>query len=160
MTEHTAGTPWHGEGRTIWFCPACDCYRKRDHFDWERLKAEAAQLGREAGENAAAWWEQDAIGGRVTRPGQAEETARLTLRGLEDGDPAVCDAIPYPNLSGEWAGDPTPASLYEELGVDAEDDTDDGELCQVWEGAASQAVVHAIERACRKLLEDWRSGGV
>lgn len=34
-----------------------------------------------------------------------------TLRALEDGDPVASDALPLPNLSGEWSGDPTPDDL-------------------------------------------------
>lgn len=115
------------------------------------LLAEAAQLGREAGKNAAAWWQQDAIGGRVTRG--ERECAERTLKGMEDGDPMVIDSLPYPNLSGEWAGDPTPQSLMEEL--DCEDSTtpeEQSELCCAWEDASGAAVAGEIERLCREFL--------
>lgn len=121
--------------------------------EWTDLEAEAATLGKEAGENAAAWWQQNAIGGRAT--GDTLETARRVLQGLEDGDPETLDALPFPNLSGEWADDPTPATLYAELGITAEDDTDDMALCDAWQDAASSAVQSEVERLCREHLEGW-----
>lgn len=114
------------------------------------LLKEAAELGRAAGQNAAEWWEQDVIGGRVSSRVDTREVARYILQGMEDGDPEFLDSLPWPNLSGEWAGDPTPASLYAELGIEAEQDSDDGALCTAWEDAASEAVVREVERLCRE----------
>lgn len=123
--------------------------------EYEAWRKAAEELGAEAGKNAADWWEQDAIGGRATR--SERECAELTLRGLDDGDPLVLDSLPCPNLSGEWAGDPTPRSLAEELGFNPDGYNDGPEilsdLCDAWQDAASDAVVSAVESHCRSYLE-------
>jgi hypothetical protein len=51
--------------------------------------AQAQKIGSEHGRNAAEWWQQDTLGGRVT--GDVTPTARAILTGLEGGDPAVLD---------------------------------------------------------------------
>lgn len=117
--------------------------------EFEQLTQEAAKLGREAGENAAAWWEQDAIGGRATSG--ERDRAELTLKGIEDGDPAVMDSLPFPNLSGQWADDPTPQTLMAELDCEVEPE-EEPEICEAWEVAASDAVLDSVERMCRELL--------
>lgn len=117
--------------------------------EFKILLAEAAQLGREAGKNAASWWEQDAIGGRSSN---AQECAELTLKMLDDGDPAIYDSLPSPNLSGEWADDPTPQSLMAELDCEDCEPEVESDLCDAWSDAASEAVVWEIERLCREFL--------
>lgn len=62
------------------------------HVEPELAKDRASDLGRDHGESAAAWWEQDALGGRATEDTTA--TAERVLRGIEDGDPLVLDALP------------------------------------------------------------------
>lgn len=119
--------------------------------EFSSLLAEASKLGREAGTNAAAWWEQDAIGGRATSP-EDREHAALTLQGIEDGDPMVMDSLPYPNLSGEWAGDPTPRTLMAELGCEDVTPEEESDLCDAWSEAASEASIGEVERMCREFL--------
>lgn len=100
----------------------------------------AERKGREAGEAAASWAiEPD----RMTR-GQM----LATLRGIQAGDPAVLDNFCEPSLSGELRGDPTPASLAEELGVDPENEShpDVGMLCEAWEEGMREAFWSAIEK--------------
>ena len=70
------------------------------------------------------------------------------LKGIQDGDPEVLDNLATPNLSGEWADDPTPQTLAYDLGIE----TDDGrldDLCTLWEDAAHLAFWGEIERTCR-----------
>ena len=52
----------------------------------------AVQLGREHGERAAEDWEQHNVGGYAS--GDVQAVARLTIRGIDDGDPAVLDSLP------------------------------------------------------------------
>jgi hypothetical protein len=66
---------------------------------------EAYARGVEAAEAAASW----------LTCGNAQ-TARELLGLMHDGDPQVWDFLPArPNLSGEWADDPTPITLARDL---------------------------------------------
>ena len=51
------------------------------------------------------------------------------------------DGVWVPNLSGEWADDPTPTSLYRYLGVPDSYDNDGvlDAICEAWETAALKA---------------------
>ncbi|WP_412538671.1 hypothetical protein R8Z50_22800 [Longispora sp. K20-0274] len=51
-----------------------------------------AQVGHDAADNVAAEWAQDTIGGRAS--GDVRATAHRVLAGIDDGDPAVLDALP------------------------------------------------------------------
>lgn len=62
--------------------------------------AQARCRGAEAAMAAASWLEM------------SESDARSIL---EDVDPAALDGYEPPNLSGEWADDPTPQSLYDDI---------------------------------------------
>lgn len=68
----------------------------------ERLEwmAEARYLGADAALAAASWLSMG-----------TEDAQSI----LDDVDPEVMDRYPEPNLSGEWADDPTPASLAREV---------------------------------------------
>lgn len=70
-------------------------------------------LGVEHGTNAGSW---------VFDGNTSDETIRRVLQGYEDGDPEIMEMCPNP-LSGEWAGDPTPADILREVGLDPGDDT-------------------------------------
>lgn len=55
---------------------------------------------------------------------------------LDECDGEVADLIPWAPLSGEWAGEPTPRDVYEELGMsDADVPNDDPamQLVTTWE---------------------------
>jgi hypothetical protein len=68
---------------------------------------QAYELGVEHAKSAASW----VIDGNTDREWIVE-----TLRFLEDGDPRIEDRLPRePNLSGEYADDPTPTSLYRDV---------------------------------------------
>jgi len=77
---------------------------------WPRVLAALRHAGEQAGANAADWWAQDTVGGRAV--GDVTDTARRVLAGVEDVDPAVLDALPACDLSGQWADAPTQADLY------------------------------------------------
>lgn len=109
----------------------------------------AADLGERAGKNAAEWVVQDTWGSRATRG--EKEAAREFLRSFDDGD----EMPEPPNLSGEWAGSETPASLmravfgdeWEEF-VDAQD-----EICAAWEIAAQDAFFSALCHSAQSILD-------
>lgn len=107
---------------------------------------QARAIGREHGKNAADWWEQDAIGGRVT--GDVRPTARLVLEGIEEGDPAVLDGLPRPDLSGQYADGYTPAKLLAEVGGGEVQD-----LCDVYEAEFEVACQGAVVAHCKRVLE-------
>ncbi len=106
----------------------------------QQAEREAARLGRIAGENAAAWVEQETWGGRVTRG--EKQAAQAFLDAFEDCD---YSALPEPpNLSGEWAGDETPSSLMLALFGDGWNEIEEyveaqQDLCTAWEDAANEA---------------------
>lgn len=107
----------------------------------EKALEKANQLGKKAGENAAAWYEQDSWGGRST--GDCKKKAQAFLNAYDDGDPVLLDSVNLPNLSGEYAGDLTPASLMEAVGLDMEDTAEADclvdDICQAWEDSCQEA---------------------
>ena len=109
----------------------------------------ARKAGASAGKNAASWTQHDSNADAAWY--------ESTLRGLNDGDPEVLDAFNVPNLSGEWANDPTPQTLADDYGIDADNDPDGWRLdavCQAWEDAALLAFWSELERICRFYTED------
>ena len=68
----------------------------------------AYACGKEAAESAASW---------AIEVGRCDQYLAQTVLDLIDaGDPRVDEYLPArPNLSGEWADDPTPYSLYREI---------------------------------------------
>jgi hypothetical protein len=108
----------------------------------------ARAIGRQHGENAAAWWNQDALGGRAT--GDTTAIATRVLQGIEDGDPAVIDALP--DLADAWSEDFTPGDLAEEC-LWPEPDRDDTAAHQRWT-AAQPAVRQAYEDAFVESVEN------
>lgn len=117
----------------------------------------ARAIGTEQGENAASWWEQDAIGGHVSAQ-EGKATATSILKGIEDGDPATYDALPGPDLSGEWADGYTTHRLQKDIGMDEE--TADvatnealwDEVVCAYEEAYLDAVMSEVTRLCRAVL--------
>lgn len=102
------------------------------------IKQEAREFGATGGRAAASWY----FDGNTS-----DETYRLILTGLEEGDPAVLDTFPSAPLSGEWSGDPTPATVLRALDVDEEDDAVDDYL-GAYEDAFDETVRDEIERTC------------
>jgi hypothetical protein len=123
---------------------------------YDRALAYARDLGAEHGRNAASWY----FDGNTPQDAYA-----AVLRGLEDGDPAVLDTLPYADLSGEWADRLTgPMLVHDALvagGIDHEDDdamyraTLDwfSDICDAYEVAFSDAAQSAIETVARSMVE-------
>jgi len=97
--------------------------------------------GRRAGKAAASW----AFDGNTS-----DETYARVLRGIDDGDPEVLDSLREPNLSGEWADDPTPRTLQDDYAVsDARWESIGDDVCDAWECAARDTFWAAIEETGR-----------
>jgi hypothetical protein len=88
---------------------------------------------------AAGTW---AIDGNTTG-----ETKQAFIKGFEDGDPAIYDALPSSPLSGEWADGLLPRDVLGWYGLTEDDDRADDILC-AYEDGYSQGVVDEVERAC------------
>lgn len=68
---------------------------------------EARELGRTHARSAASW---------IADGNTSEDTLRNMLRAIEEGDPRMDEFMPRrPDLSGEFADDPTPSSLAADL---------------------------------------------
>lgn len=82
------------------------------------------------------------------------DTIRRTLQGLEDGDPAVYDALPLsPDFSGQWADDPTWEDVLRDEGIDPDDDPADT-LFTDYEVTYAEACEAEIVRSGRAMLPD------
>lgn len=117
------------------------------------MTAEAAAIGAFHGRNSAEWFLQETIGGHSS--GSDEATARSLLKGIEDGDPGVLDALPAPDLSGQWADGYLPQHLAEDCGLDDQQDIDEWsrleilrDLCDAYEDAFHEAVIATVSDAC------------
>jgi hypothetical protein len=126
------------------------------HVERELGKSRAEEVGGEHGRIAAAWWHQDALGGRAT--GDTAATARRLLQGIEEGDPAVLDMAPG------WDQIASAAEVMAEAGW-REPDLDDREAHDRWEAAQPgvcdvyasgfvDAFWEAVAEACRDELDD------
>jgi hypothetical protein len=108
----------------------------------------ARALGEAAGTAAASW----VFDGNTTL-----ERYQRSLKMIEDGDPALDDYITEPWwLGGIWAGDPTPSSLAEDLGIDPTLDSyllD--ECCTAYETAASDKFWVEVQAFAQRMVEDW-----
>lgn len=115
--------------------------------EWKKIEKAIYKDAFDIGANAAEWYLQESIGGRVSSRVDTRAVARKILQGYEDGDPEIMDSFNIPNLSGEWAGDPTPQTLAEEWGLEDDDDID--EACNVWEEAVSEGYFDTLIPALR-----------
>jgi hypothetical protein len=110
----------------------------------------ARAQGAEDGRCAGTW----VIDGNTT-----DETKQAFLRGFEEGDPAVYDALPGSPLSGEYADGLLPRDVLGWYGLTEDDWNADGlsgiaaEVLNAYEDGHSQGVVDEVERACRATLE-------
>jgi hypothetical protein len=122
--------------------------------DLSKYEATARALGVEAAKSAATW---------CTDGNTGEEHYRRLLALMDDGDPVAYDHLPAcPNLSGEWADSPTPASLFEEVtGFDAHAESSwnyDGyqvvleAICNAWEAGVSETFQLECERILREAI--------
>lgn len=116
----------------------------------------ARSLGAEHGKAAATW---------VTDGNTTEATARPLLKGLDVADQEVWDALPTPDLSGEWADSMTGPELVTEAldeagAIAALSESEYGDLhadlfsdiCDAYEAAFSEAVQDEVTRACKHIL--------
>lgn len=114
-----------------------------DAGTYDALMEHAYRLGAEAGEAAASWY----FDGNTT-----QATYAAVLRGLDEGDPAIYDTFATAPLSGEWAGDPTPTSVLEEIGLTDSDDAADDAL-RMYEDGFGVAYADAVEAEARRMVE-------
>lgn len=70
----------------------------------------------------------------------------------DDCDPELVD-LPHSPLSGEWADGRSPAWLYRTLGVEADYDSDDAELCRAYEQGFEDAVFRVVLRRARPIAD-------
>lgn len=112
--------------------------------EYDALLRAAQTAGFEHGKSASSW----VVGGNTS-----EETARRLLKGLDDGDPAVYDLLPCSPLSGEWAGAPTPATVFEDLGMTGEENHA-GSVLDAYEAGFSEGVEDEVVRAATYLVAD------
>lgn len=100
----------------------------------------------------AASWATDGDGNQE----EALEHARAVVRMLDDGDPQAYDYLPrQPDLSGEFADDPTPDRLYQEITgqVVLGGRVDDMHaLCDAYEAGVSDTFIPECERVLRAFL--------
>ena len=103
---------------------------------------EAADMGYFAGEHAATWVDVE-----------DDKTAKRILKGLNDGDPEILDSFRLPDLSEESAGDPTPASLMDDLGLEDVEPEEESELCDAYREQVADGFYWKLEDRCRKYLK-------
>jgi hypothetical protein len=106
---------------------------------------EAYDTGVQAAKNAASW---------IIDGNTSEDHVRRVLAMLDDGDPMVDQYLPNtPNLSGEWADDPTPLSLARDI-IGDEDllDADAPELIEEIANAFDAGVTDTFLPECERIL--------
>ncbi len=109
----------------------------------DRAIGQAREEGRQAGRNAASW----VLDGNATQ----EHVTRMIAM-LENGDPEAFVYLPtLPNLSGEFAGDPTQRTVAEQvtgmIATDIDPDLVDA-IATAWE----EGVAETFEQECERLL--------
>lgn len=122
----------------------------------ESATAKAREVGREHAKNAAAWWQQGALGGRAT--GDSAAVARRVLQGLDDGDPAIIDMLPGP-VEGYTATElPVdsgwPEPLLEHRSDHARWDAAQPAIADAYTTAFIDEVWASVTQACRSELAD------
>lgn len=120
---------------------------------YERAIEYARELGAQHGRKAASWLDID------------ESNAARILAGITDGDPAIMDILPSPDLSGQWADSLTGPELvsdaWDAAGVsrgtvkgDPTFDAAFSDICDAYEVAFSEHAQYATEDRCRYYLHD------
>jgi len=105
------------------------------------LVQRAREAGRAHGKAAASWY----FDGNTP-----QETYALVLKGIEEGDPAVLETFPSDPLSGEWADDPTPQTVWADLGMTGDEDEAD-DVIEAYEEGFYEASADEIERVARDM---------
>ena len=116
----------------------------RDCDTWRRALDALREAGAQAGRDAADWWEQDTLGGRAS--GHTTARAVAILAGLEDIDPAIVDALPACDRSGQRADQPADAPGWDDLDPHARDEAI-GAYCDGYDNAAHDGVAAHCRRA-------------
>lgn len=111
-----------------------------DDIKREEMMKRAHDIGAEHGKAAASW-----VFSGNTDP--SEYVKMLTM--IEDGDPEMWDALPQPDLSGEWADGFSSWDLMKEVGLKELGDDDDYDVCEEYEMGYNDAVVDEVSRVCR-----------
>lgn len=110
------------------------------------LLSAARRMGREDGVQAASWtWD-----GNTSR-----EAAERIVKLFENGDPELYYLFRAPNLSGEYADEPTPQSLARDLGLDDDDKRAEwlvDDLATAYEDGVSSSFWPAVEKAYRAIV--------
>jgi len=128
-------------------------YEDLTDAQWKAALAKAKGLGHKDGANAAEWVIQDSWGGRVSRPGQADQAARAFLKMWDEGDTGTLDYPRPPDLSGEMADTLSPAKLYFILGLGKDfSDTDDMELAQAYEEGSNESFFDTLVMSAKAHL--------
>lgn len=126
----------------------------------DRALAAAAELGRDAGRDAAEWIEQDSWGGRVARSRDARENAAAFLKTFEEGGSFFFD-IQAPCLSEHYNGGAPHAALLSDICWDLNASAGDtvelqaeiDALCDSWQDACNAAFWDALEASARAVVE-------
>src|SRR2546423_13376042 len=127
---------------------------------WSAVLDALRAAGMDGGTTAADWWAQDTVGGRAT--GDTTRTARAVLAGIDDGDPAVLDALPGCDRSNEDR--PPHAQLYAEAAPagappwTALDPRQREEAADAYRDGVDTAVQDRITEHCRAALPDSTGG--
>lgn len=107
----------------------------------------AEQEGYAYGVSAGSW---------VLDGNSTDETARRLVRGIEDGDPEILDALPGSPLSGEWADSLTSAAVLGWFDMDEEHDAAE-DVLRAFEDGFSRGAEAEVVRSCNALLYGGRT---
>jgi hypothetical protein len=103
---------------------------------------------------AASWYELP----DGSRSRHDERALRALADGIADGDPVVLDALPAPDLSGQWADRTSGPALYRDACDTAGLVESGGEyasfdaICDAYESAFASAVCDEVSRRVRYQL--------
>ena len=118
---------------------------------WQRVLDAMTAAGHADGASTAAWWQQDALGGRAS--GDVNAVACAILAGVDDGDPLVLDALPAASKAEDRV-----AQLYAEHagphapGWDCLNAASRAEALDAYRGAHDTAVFDEVARHCHNTL--------
>jgi len=110
------------------------------------LRNKATGLGQRHGRGSAEWY--------FDRSEPSRDDYLRVLKGIEDGDPAILDTFVSGSLSGEWADDMTPRSLFDELDMtDSQIITLGDEVCEAFEQGFNSAYQDKVVETCQYHLK-------
>lgn len=114
---------------------------------WDRDAEAVREIAASHARNAASWVEID-----------SSRVADWYLRGIEDGDPEVMDALPAADLSVHWADEHTVPSMLAAAGleVDTIDPETADELADVYCNTFAELAELEISKTCREYVRAAR----